>query len=169
MASIYLFSGPCGCGKTTLSTAFAEQLGQPVYVIHGDDFQAGFITPDAADGPAWPEILRFNWACILANADSALKLGVDVVIDYIVEDELPRVQALARRHSASLHYIVLTADESTLGKRLLQRGDAWLTERSLFLKRKLEAMAENHGHLLDITDMSIDAAIHQLTMKNFIL
>lgn len=169
MASIYLFSGPCGCGKTTLATAFAEGLGKPVYLIHGDDFQAGFITPDHADGPAWPEILRFNWACILSNARSALLLGVDVVIDYIVEDELPLAEALARDLGASLHYIVLTADEATLASRLRQRGDAWLTERSLFLKQKLGSMPENQGHLLDVTGLTPDEALARVQAGNFII
>lgn len=169
MASIYLFSGPCGCGKTTLASAFAKQLDRPVYLIHGDDFQAGFITPEGADGPTWPEILRFNWECILASARSALTLGVDVIVDYVVEDELPLVSAIARNLGAALHYIVLTADDATLRDRLAQRGDAWLTERSLFLKNKLESMPENHGHLLDITGLSVDAALAFLWSNDYIL
>ena len=169
MADLYLFSGPCGCGKTTLASAFAERLGKPVYLIHGDDFQAGFITPHDSDGPSWPEILRFNWACILSNADYALDLGVDVVIDYIVEDELPQVQNLANKHRAALHYIVLTADEAALKARLLQRGDAWLTERSLFLKSKLDHMPENRRHLFDISGMSVDEALMRLQPEHYIL
>lgn len=168
MANIYLFSGPCGCGKTTLANAFAKQLDRPVYLIHGDDFQAGFITPEGADGPAWPEILRFNWECILATARSALDLGVDVIIDYVVEDELPLVQAVSREFGAALHYIVLTADASTLRGRLAQRGDAWLTERSLFLKAKLDAIPENQVHLLDITGLTVDAVLARVQAENFI-
>lgn len=169
MANIYLFSGPCGCGKTTLSSVFAEHLGQPVYLIHGDDFQAGFITPADADGPAWPEILRFNWECILASTRSALALGVDVVIDYVVEDELPLMQALARDFGAALYYVVLTADAPTLQGRLKQRGDAWLTERALFLKAKLDALPENQGHLFDLTGLSIDEALARLQADRYIL
>lgn len=168
MANIYLFSGPCGCGKTTLADAFARQHDRPVYLIHGDDFQAGFINPEGADGPAWPEILRFNWECILSSTRSALSLGADVVIDYIVEDELPLVQSVARDFGAALHYIVLTADAPILQSRLTQRGDAWLTERSLFLKAKLDKMPENQGHLLDITGLTVDAAITRLQADNFI-
>ena len=169
MANIFLFSGPCGCGKTTLSSAFAEHLGQPVYLIHGDDFQAGFITPAGAGGPVWPEILRFNWECILASTRSALALGVDVVIDYVVEDELPLMQALARDFGAALYYVVLTADAPTLQGRLKQRGDAWLTERALFLKAKLEAMPENQGHLYDVSGLDPDTALSHLRIDEFIL
>lgn len=164
MASIYLFSGPCGCGKSTLATAFAKGLDRQAYLIHGDDFHAGFVEPQDASVPraAWEDILRFNWDCILAVARKALLLGLDVVIDYVVEDELPLVQNLAREFGATLHYIVLTASEETLRTRLQERGDAWLTERSLFLKAKLDAMAENQGRLFDITGMSVEQEIQQL-------
>ena len=162
MQRIYVFSGPCGCGKTTLATAFAAQHDAPVCLIHGDDFQAGLITPEAAEGPAWPDVLRFNWACILANARAALHLGVDVVIDYIVEDELPLLQALARETGAALHYTVLTADEATLRHRLTSRGDAWLIDRALVLKAKLEAMPENQGRLLDVTGMTTQYILRNL-------
>ena len=169
MANIYLFSGPCGCGKTTIADAFAKQHASTAYLIHGDDFQAGFLTPEGADGPSWPEILHFNWECILSTAHSALSLGMDVIIDYVVEDELPKVQALARHHGATLHYIVLTADEATLQDRLQKRGDGWLTERTLFLKNKLESLPENQKHLLDITTLSVKAALARLQTDSFIL
>lgn len=162
MQHIYVFSGPCGCGKTTLTNAFAAQHDTPVYLIHGDDFQAGLITPEAAQAPAWPDVLRFNWACILANARSALHLGADVVIDYVVENELPLLQALARDTGSALHYTVLTASEDTLRHRLTGRGDAWLIDRALLLKAKLESAPENQGRLLDVTGMTIDEILRQL-------
>ena len=169
MADVYLFSGPCGCGKTTLSEAFAHQHNRPLYLIHGDDYQAGFITPADTDGPAWADVLRFNWACILAAARIALSLGMDVVIDYVVEDELPQVAALAQEFGAKLHHIVLTADEAVLRDRLHQRGDAWLIERALFLKAKLDSLPENQGRLLDITGMSVQQALEQLRQRKFLL
>ena len=114
-------------------------------------------------------MLRFNWECILSTAHSALSLGADVIIDYVVEDELPQIQALARHHGATLHYIVLTADKAILQARLQQRGDGWLTERSLFLKNKLESLPENQKHLLDITTLSIEAALARLQTDSYIL
>ncbi len=169
MPSIYLFSGPCGCGKTTLTEACAKTLDAPAYIIHGDDLQAGFVTPEHAEGPSWPDILAFNWACILANARCALQLGVDVVIDYVVEDELPLVRSLAVELGTTLYYIVLTASEDTLRNRLQERGDAWLTDRALFLKAKLDTMPENQGHLYDITGMSVEQELQELHPERFIV
>ena len=80
MANIYFFSGPCGCGKSTLAEAFAKKLvnskeRKQVYLIHGDDFCNGFVEPDdaagffvdgqAADDIAWQKIIKFNWECLL--------------------------------------------------------------------------------------------------------
>lgn len=115
--SVYFFSGPCGCGKTTLANAFAKKLvGQrcvkQIYVIHGDDFHGGFVETDnkdaffvdgrASDFLVWKQILKFNWECILEVAGKALTRGLDVVIDYVIEDELPLVRRLAEECGASL-------------------------------------------------------------------
>lgn len=169
--NIYLFSGPCGCGKSTLAKAYAEkhaaETGQQVYIIHGDDFHAGFVG-DGQPMP-WEDVLRFNWACILSVAEKVLACGLDVVIDYVVEDELPLVQALADKHGATLHYVVLTADEDTLRQRIEHRGDADMIPRSLFLREKLLHMPENQGHLFDNTGMTAVQAVALLDMPRYAL
>ena len=173
MNSIYLFSGPCGCGKSTLANAFAKRLVDEcgraqVYVVHGDDFHNGFVQADREPLPSepflrWPDVLAFNWECILSVAEKALTRGLDVVIDYVVEDELPRVRALARRHRARLCYVVLTADEEVIRRRLTQRGDIDLIDRALFLKKKLDALPENQGHLFDNSQKSAEEAAQLIT------
>jgi len=184
MSNIYFFSGPCGCGKSTLANAYAKHLvnhlGQKqVYLIHGDDFHAGFIETDekdaffvdgqASDELAWQDILKFNWECILSVAGKALERGLDVVIDYVIEEELPMVQNLAKKYQADLYYVVLTADEETIKQRITQRGDIEMIERALFLKNKLDNMPKNRGHLFDNTEKSIEQEIEELDMKQFMI
>ena len=121
MSNIYFFSGPCGCGKSTLAKAYAKHLvnhegRNQVYLIHGDSFHRGFVESDkkgsffnngqASDVLLWKDILKFNWDCILTVARKALDKGLDVVIDYIIEDELPLVQKLAQEHDSKLYYVV---------------------------------------------------------------
>ena len=180
---IFFISGPCGCGKTTFSDAYARYLvrqnHQTVYVIHGDDFHQGFVEPEDkpdffADGEPsdpvlWEDILRFNWDCIIATADRALRQNLDVVIDYVIEDELPRVQALAEKHQAELYYIVLTADADEIERRIRSRGDVDLIERALFLKKKLEALPENRGHLYNNTGKTPEEAIREITPGKFVV
>ena len=184
MSNLYFFSGPCGCGKSTLADAWAKHLvnnagRKQVYVIHGDDFHEGFVEPDAkgdffvdglpGDAMAWEQILAFNWACVIDVADKALTRGLDVVIDYVIEDELPRVTALARKHQALLRYVVVTAGEETIRQRITQRGDVDLIERAIFLKHKLENMPENQGHLLDNTCLTVEEEIALVEDERFIV
>ena len=180
--AIYLFSGPCGCGKSTLSDAFAKYLvnqcgKRQVYVIHGDNFHDGFVESDDrgpcfADGQPtsaldWPGILAFNWDCILMVAGKALAKGLDVVIDYVVEEELPLVRELAGKHHARLYYVVLTASREEISRRITQRGDAELIERVWFLKSKLESMPENQGHVLDNTGLPAEREVERMDIEQY--
>lgn len=178
MNNIYVFSGPCGCGKSTLADAYASYLVHQcgklqVYVIHGDDFHRGFVETQrhvGSDCPQflyWADILKFNWECILSAAQKALDRKLDVVIDYVVEDELPLLEALAGQYDARLFYVVLTASEEVLKQRLIRRGSEELIDRSLFLKSKLENAAENQGHLYDISSRTIDQEIEELDIAQY--
>ena len=178
---IIFISGPCGCGKSTFTDALARHIcdrdGKTVYVIHGDDFHAGFVEtqekdtffPDGepADLVRWEDILSFNWDCIIATAERALKQGVDVLIDYVIETELPRVKELAARNSAELYYIVITATEEEIEKRIRSRGDLDMIERAKFLKNELEQMPENKGHLYDNTERSVDETVNDIRLENY--
>ena len=177
MSNIYFFSGPCGCGKTTLANAYGKHLvnkggKKQVYVIHGDDFHAGFIESDnkgeffvngqASDVLLWKDILQFNWDCILTIARKVLDKGLDVVIDYVIEDELPLVQKMAEEYDANLYYVILTASEDVIRQRITQRGDVDMIERALFLKNKLDHLPENQGHLFDNTGKTIEQEVEEL-------
>ena len=181
MSKIVLISGACGCGKTTFADAYARHLvrqeHKTVYLIHGDDFHHGFIEPEdkgdffrdgqASDQVLWEDILRFNWDCMISTAGRALRQGMDVVIDYIIEDELPRVKHLAAENHAELYYIVLTADAEVLERRIRSRGDADLVERALFLKKELEAMPENRGHLYNNTGKTTENMIDEIVPEDY--
>ena len=178
MANIYFISGPCGCGKTTLTDALAdymikEEKRSQVYVIHGDDFHQGFVSRAYeegdfwADGQAtnqleWLEILKFNWECIIDVAGKVLSRGMDVLIDYVVEDELPLLQKLAKEHEAKLYYLVLTASEDAIRQRIEKRGDMEMVERALFLKNKLDQLPENQGHLYDNTGKTVAQEVNEI-------
>lgn len=182
MSKIVFISGPCGCGKSTFSDALARHLAfcdnKTVYIIHGDDFHAGFIEPpqergdffvngEASDTVLWEDILKFNWGCILDTADRALSQGMDVIIDYIIEKEFSRIIELAKKHNAEFFYIVLTASAEMLESRIRSRGDIDMMNRSLFLKKELEAMPENQGHIYDNTGKSIDEMVNDINIQDY--
>ena len=181
MARIIFISGACGCGKTTLADAYSRYLvstdHKTVYVIHGDDFHQGFVEPEDKgdffeDGQVsnqilWESILQFNWDCIIATAQRALKDNLDVVIDYVIEDELDRVRKLAEKNHASLYYIVLTADADEIEKRIRCRGDVDMIDRALFLKKKLESMPENQGHIYNNTGKNTEDIIREIILEQY--
>lgn len=182
MGNIYFFSGPCGCGKSTFANAYAKYLvnkteRKQVYLIHGDDFHAGFVETDnkenfftrgqAADVLYWQDILKFNWDCILTVARKALDRGIDVVIDYVIEDELPLVQKLAEEYDARLYYVVLTASEDIIRQRIIERGDTDMIERALFLKNKLDNLPENQGHLFDNSKRTVEQEVEELEIERY--
>ena len=148
-------------------------------MIHGDTFHQGFVEPDEkgeffsdgqpSDRVLWEDILRFNWDCILYTAEKALRQGVDVVIDYVIETELPLVKAMAEQFSIPLYYIVLTASAEEIESRIRSRGDVDMIERALFLKQELEAMPENQGHFLDNTGKSIQDEIREMDLNQYLL
>ena len=145
--------------------------------IHGDDFHGGFREPEekddffvngqASDQLLWDSILRFNWDCIITTAQRALQDNLDVVIDYVIEDELPRVRELAEKNRVPLYYIVLTADAEEIERRIRERGDVDLIERALFLKKKLEKMPENQGHIYDNTGKKPEDAIRDIWLEQY--
>ena len=183
MAKVIFVSGPCGTGKSTFADAYARHMvnesGKTVYVIHGDDFHAGFVEPkdkgdffvdgEASDKVLWEDILKFNWDCMMDTADRVLKKGIDVIIDYIIEDEMPRVKALAADNDAKFYYIVLTASEEEIERRIRYRGDVDMIERAKFLKRKLEAMPESVGHLYDNTRKAPDISVSEIKLEDYIV
>ena len=94
---------------------------------------------------------------------------LDVVIDYVIEDELDRVRKLAEKNNASLYYIVLTADADEIEKRIRNRGDVDMIDRALFLKKKLEAMPENQGHIYNNTGKKTEDSIREIVLEQFLV
>ena len=91
------------------------------------------------------------------------------MIDYVIEDELPRVQALAVKYHAVLYYIVLTADADEIERRIRRRGDTDMIARALFLKEKLEGLPENQGHLYNNTGKTPEEVIREIVPAQYMV
>lgn len=142
---VYLISGPLGVGKSTVSKSLADSMNQCA-LIEGDLLLHVYR---GENEPPWEERLRLAWLNITAVTRNLLRHGVDVVIDFVVEDELQWFYDQLSDLDATLHYVVLHAQPDTLTARLSQRGDGQYIQRSLFLRNKLMASPSNEPFLLD--------------------
>ncbi|MFH5183783.1 AAA family ATPase [Paenibacillus sp. TAB 01] len=143
--AIYIISGSLGVGKSTVSKSLADSMNQCA-LIEGDHLLHVYR---GENEPPWEERLRLAWLNITAVTRNMLRHGLDVVIDFVVEDELQWFYDQLSDFDETLHYVVLYAEPETLVARLTQRGDAQYIQRSLFLRNKLMASPINKPFLLD--------------------
>lgn len=143
--AIYIISGPLGVGKSTVSKSLADSMNQCA-LIEGDLLLHVYR---GENEPPWEERLRLAWLNISAVTRNLHRHGLDVVIDFVVENELQWFYDQLSDLKATLHYVVLHAEPETLTGRLSQRGDAKYIQRSLFLRNKLMASPTNEPFLLD--------------------
>ncbi|MFD2611627.1 AAA family ATPase [Paenibacillus gansuensis] len=159
--TVYLISGPLGVGKSTVSKTLANAMNQCV-LIEGDLLLHVYR---GETEPPWEERLRLAWLNIVAVTRNFLLNGLDVVIDFVVEDELQWFTNQLSDLEVTLHYIVLHAAPDNLTARLYQRGDAQSIHRSLFLRNKLMASPTNEPFLLD-TDGKNPVELAEEIIKN---
>ncbi|MBM7553065.1 AAA family ATPase [Thalassobacillus pellis] len=145
--SIYIISGPCGVGKSTIARQLANGMEQ-VVLVEGDLIHSMFV---GTKQPEWEGQLTIVWENLLAIVKNFINNDLHVIIDYVVEDELDWFCRQLENFDASIYYVVLRAERDTLVSRLQKRGSTDLIERSLFLLNKLENMNANKPYLYDTT------------------
>ncbi|MGP4079158.1 AAA family ATPase [Pseudalkalibacillus sp. R45] len=155
---VYIFSGPCGVGKSTITKALAEEM-EKVVLIEGDTIHSMFI---GKEQPAWDDQLSIVWKNIYAMTKNFIENDLNVIIDFVVESELEWFCEQLSEFDLNMYYVVLRADEDILQKRLIQRKDENLIKRSLFLLDKLENTSSNKPYLYDTTNKRPQEIINHL-------
>ena len=144
---IYLISSPIGVGKSTTSKKLAQTVKNCV-LIEGDSILHMF---DYDSETSWKDRLNIAWESILSLTKNSIHHDLNVVIDFIVEDELEWFCKQLIDLQITLKYIVLKADKDKLTHRITTRGDIDSLERSLFLLNKLESTSSNKPFIYDTT------------------
>ncbi|MBO1005145.1 AAA family ATPase [Pseudogracilibacillus auburnensis] len=156
---IYIISGPCGAGKSTVAKKMAKLIPKSA-LIHGDDFLHMY---DEASEPPWEEKLAIMWKHILAITNTFLQHRYHVIIDIVVEDELEWFTRHFAHLDVKIKYVVLRADEEVLIERINKRGDTYLIQRSLFLLHQLEnETPDNQPYLYDTSGKAPDQIAHDI-------
>jgi adenylate kinase family enzyme len=144
---IILISGPLGVGKSTTSRELARNMKQCV-LIEGDHLLHMF---EGESQPSWEEKLILTWKNILAITRNFIVNDLNVVIDFVIEDELDWFCQKISDLNVELKYVVLRVDKEKLIERLKIRGDIQSLERSLFLLNKMDNSPSNKPFMYDIT------------------
>jgi predicted ABC-type ATPase len=157
--SIYIISGPCGVGKSTITKGLARNFEKAV-LVEGDLISAMFV----GQVPPWEEKLAIVWQNLSSLTKNFLLNGYDVVIDYVVENELEWFCRELQQTGLdiTLHYYVLRADPEVLVERITKRGDTEMIPRSLELLYQLENKKENAPHLYDTTNKEPNVIIDEI-------
>jgi uncharacterized protein len=156
MNKIYLISGACGCGKSSLSKELASMIDK-IFLIGGDELNEFFHEKEDV---AWEDRLKITWENIIAIAQTALRNNLNIIIDYVVEEELPRLMEGLAEYEFELRYIVLVASEQHIRARIMARGDVDLIDRALFLRNKLMNVEVNIPYLYDNSDKEIKDEVY---------
>ena len=144
---IYLVSGPVGVGKSTTSKKLAQMVKKCV-LLEGDSILNMF---EYGSETSWEERLSLTWENIVILTRNLIQNDFNVVIDFVVEDELDWFCKHISDLQVTLKYIVMRADKEKLIERIRMRGDIESIERSLFLLNKLESTPSNQQFLFDTT------------------
>lgn len=158
MQAVYLFSGPLGVGKTTVTREMVQSL-KNAKLIEGDIFFNGEYKRDDL---SWEQRLELTWKKIANFTKMYLEKHKDVVIDFVVEDELPWFCTQVAEYKPVVKYIVLMADKETLVKRLTERDEIKYLGRSLELLEKLGTEEKHKKYILNTTDKSVSDIVHTI-------
>lgn len=144
---IYLISGPLGVGKSTTSKELARNVKNCV-LIEGDVLLHMF---KGELQHSWEERLSITWENILDLTRNFIQNDLNVIIDFVVEDELDWFCKHLSDLNVRLKYVALIADKEKLIERLSRRGDIDSLERSLFLLNKMQMSHSNNKFIYDTT------------------
>lgn len=158
MSTVYILSGPLGVGKSTAAKELAASADNTELIV-GDDF----MDANESSGLEWDQRLRDAWNNITKLSRESLSEHRDVVIDFVVEDELEWFCKQIADFNPTIKYIVLVADKDRVLERLAKRGHLRYKARSLFLLDKLSNDPANAKFLYDTTEKTSTEVVQELT------
>lgn len=153
---VYLISGTLGTGKSTVTKLLVDRLANAVR-IEADDYLHD--TENRSD-MNWEDRLEHMWSEVISTATAYLNDGKNVVIDGLVEDELPQLTEAFR--DQDLHYCILVADENVLIQRIEGRGDKHSIERSMEILKQFINDPAKKPYLIDVSHLTPNQVLERI-------
>ncbi len=164
MDNLYIFTGPPGVGKSTISKKLAQNKIKSA-LIEGDTIYSQVVGGYSA---AWKEgnHLDIFWEICLKNIDIYLKAGYDVIFNYIVTpDKINQIQEAFKNYN--IKFVILLADEYTLLKRDKERpADCQMHERCILLLNNFKNLKLKNDYFLDTSNLTVDETIKIIENNN---
>lgn len=168
---IFVITGPCGVGKSTISKMIASNIKNSA-LIEGDNIYhmviGGHVKPWEDDGT----YLKLFWENVLDIAENFLKRDITVVLDYIIyPEDTKKIISKFREKNVDIKYIVLMADKNTILERDISRDvDCRMGDRSIELLNEYKKLNIENKYILDTTSLSKEEILKIIMMdKRFIL
>ena len=119
-ASLIVFSGLPGTGKSTLADAAGRELGIPVFAA---DWLLGSLTPFG--GYHLDGLLDISVEMLTTLAFRQLRLGQSAILDHPTEDQAARIRwrTLAKAAGATFRVIVCTCSDPAVHRARLERRE----------------------------------------------
>ena len=140
---------------STVSKLLASRMGN-AKLIKADIY----LNATDASGMDWGMRLEEMWSNTIKEAKAALSNYKDVIIDAVIEDELPLLKKTFK--GLDIYYCILIASEEELYSRILLRGDPNLVSRSLVLLKQFNTDPKKKPYLLDTTGLSIAKVVNKV-------
>lgn len=166
-AKIYVITGPCAAGKTTISGMIASKMNNSAF-IQGDYIYlmvvGGFVVPWEDDGT----YIDLFWENILAITENFIIRNISVVLEYVIfPEQTKRIVDRFKEKNIPIKYTVLMADENTIRERDSNRDvHERMGERAIILLKELKEMNIEEKYILDTTNLSKDQVVNTIMTEN---
>ena len=163
MNKLYLITGPCGIGKSTISKELAFNLEKSV-LIEGDDIYHQVV---GSYHSPWHELNHLDtfWKVCLNMINTYLENGYDVVFNYIItKDKFNQIKQEVKTKDIKLT-VLLSSLETLLSRDKLRDEDSRMNERCKILLDNFISYNYDEEYILYTDNLSIKETVNTILNK----
>lgn len=165
--TIYIISGTCGVGKSSVSHKLAEKYRLSAHINADDLYRmvvGGQIAPWNDDGT----YIKLLWTNINSIVENFIINGFVPIVDYVVfPEDLSFIKEVTVKYRLKVKYIVLMADENTIKIRDESRtSENKMGDRSIELLKEFKEKDINERFIINTSSKSIEETVLEIIKDN---